>query len=535
MTRRGWFALALVVLVTGTTLHAWFGDSMVDINPLYRGAHAQGSDDAYIAYRYARNLAEGQGLVFNPGERVEGYSSALYTLAMAVAFSVTDDAGIYPLSVALNVLLAIAALWLFCRIVFEQLGQSAASLAGLLFAASPSLWIWVASGLETSLVLWLQLTLWLGVSRATDRPEKPHVGLLCCGAVALTLARADGFVFVGAVVAYLAVRRCWTPALVCAVACAATLGAHVLWRLDYYGYPFPNTYYAKVAGPPVERAIAGIKRLLTVGFYHYPSLVFYLSVLTWVHGRVLTSQRRQWAGVCDRLPFQLAVVPPLLVYWIWIGGDYFGDRFLLILYPIGILTVLELAHRRSARARRFAVASVAAVQLSAILWSPMFTYRADRYDYWIELASYLSERYSHPTLAIDAAGKVPFFTRWRTTDMLGLNDAFIGHKRIDSFGVAGHNKYDADYVLTRHPDLIAAWIDRDLNMNYGMEREKYRPAGYELQYVMNASLRRAAENVIDVGALGRDDIQRLFDAGYVYGVLVREGAPLPSGTSRGLR
>ena len=89
--------------------------------------------------------------------------------------------------------------------------------------------------------------------------------------------------------------------------------------------------------------------------------------------------------------------------------------------------------------------------------------------------------------------------------------------------MAGHNKYDADYVLARHPDLIAAWIDRDLNMNYGMKREKYRSAGYELKYVMNASLSRPSENVIDVGAFGQNEIRRLFDSGYVYGVLAREG------------
>jgi len=40
-------------------------------------------DDAYISFRYARNLAEGLGLVYNPGERVEGYSNFLWVLAAA--------------------------------------------------------------------------------------------------------------------------------------------------------------------------------------------------------------------------------------------------------------------------------------------------------------------------------------------------------------------------------------------------------------------------------------------------------------------
>ena len=37
-------------------------------------------DDAFITYRYARNLARGEGLVFNPGERVEGYTNFLWTV-----------------------------------------------------------------------------------------------------------------------------------------------------------------------------------------------------------------------------------------------------------------------------------------------------------------------------------------------------------------------------------------------------------------------------------------------------------------------
>jgi len=41
-------------------------------------------DDAYISFRYAHNLASGQGLVFNPGEYVEGYTNLLWTLLMVV-------------------------------------------------------------------------------------------------------------------------------------------------------------------------------------------------------------------------------------------------------------------------------------------------------------------------------------------------------------------------------------------------------------------------------------------------------------------
>ena len=48
-------------------------------------------DDAYITFRYAGNLARGHGPVYNPGERVEGYTSFLWMLLMAVVSAIGWD------------------------------------------------------------------------------------------------------------------------------------------------------------------------------------------------------------------------------------------------------------------------------------------------------------------------------------------------------------------------------------------------------------------------------------------------------------
>ena len=42
------------------------------------------SDDAFISWRYAQNLVAGNGLVYNPGERVEGYTNFLWTVLLAL-------------------------------------------------------------------------------------------------------------------------------------------------------------------------------------------------------------------------------------------------------------------------------------------------------------------------------------------------------------------------------------------------------------------------------------------------------------------
>src|SRR5437773_1541112 len=48
-------------------------------------------DDAFISFRYARNLVQGYGLVFNPGEYVEGYTNFLWTLLMAGVVALGND------------------------------------------------------------------------------------------------------------------------------------------------------------------------------------------------------------------------------------------------------------------------------------------------------------------------------------------------------------------------------------------------------------------------------------------------------------
>src|SRR5688500_1706387 len=116
------------VLVAGTLVHALYGYSHEDLS-----GHAAGSDDAYISYRYARNLADGAGLTFNPGERVEGYSNLLYVLLLTPVFLFAGDEAAFPIAVALNCLCSVAALVVFHRRLDARNGARAAAWGVLLF------------------------------------------------------------------------------------------------------------------------------------------------------------------------------------------------------------------------------------------------------------------------------------------------------------------------------------------------------------------------------------------------------------------
>jgi hypothetical protein len=120
---------------------------------LHVSVYAFVTDDAFIAFRYARNLAEGLGPVFNPGERVEGYSSPLHVLLLAAGFR----AGIDPERAARAISLA-ATLGLWALVVWFAARSRRAGEARWPVLVAPgglaltrSVAVWSTGGLETRL------------------------------------------------------------------------------------------------------------------------------------------------------------------------------------------------------------------------------------------------------------------------------------------------------------------------------------------------------------------------------------------------
>ena len=206
-------------------------------------------DDAYIVYRYARNLAHGNGFVFNPGERVEGVTCFLWTLALA-PFSAVG----LPLPRVAPLLTAIAGLGclvLVARRHADSEGRDRLAardlLAPALLAVAPMFAYWSVGALETvpyALLLSLAArehakenretrgfasAVWLGLAGLV-RPETP----LIVAALASDRAPRHGL---------LATIR-WIGIV------TAFVGPFLLFRRSYFGAWLPNTYYAKTGVPP---------------------------------------------------------------------------------------------------------------------------------------------------------------------------------------------------------------------------------------------------------------------------------------------
>lgn len=229
------------------------------------------TDDAYITFRYARNLARGFGPRYNLGETppVEGYSSFLWMIACAIfeLFELSVEWWPLVLSFACGTLL----LWLVFRILRRRFGAArwTAALATLLLALHPPFAVYSTSGLET---LPFVLLLFVCVERLILRRggiEPVPAGLALLG---LSLIRVEGIYWGLVLVALAALSRRmlgepWTKPLLAALAILVLgYGSYWLARFSYYGFPFANVVYVKtgLSGPSLWRGVEYVvSQLLT--------------------------------------------------------------------------------------------------------------------------------------------------------------------------------------------------------------------------------------------------------------------------------
>ena len=543
--RRTFSALVLLavalILAGGSLLHTLRGTSAQE--PAW---HALGTDDAYITYRYARNVAEGFGPVYNAGSRVEGYSSPLHVLLLASLWHLVGDDGIYAASVAVNIACLMALAVILSLAMAGRRSTGYRNVALVLLALCPILWMTAAMGMETPLVILLQVLFWWQVQKGGDQEESLRSrGLPWAGMTALlVLSRADGFLMPAAAVVWLLFRRRRRLAMVVTGGLLAAMGLLTAWRQLYYGSPLPNTYYVKVSGPLLERLASGLQSLVEIAADSGLAvflLVWFLQVAAAACGRgeqtgATSGSATRWSPFTPRVPSFAAFFGLLWAgYFVAVGGDVYRERMLAVLFPLGMVSLAHFAvPRMRRRALVLLVLVVLAGQLRPLVQDRRFAYTKPKYDAWVALGRFLGEAHPGSLLAVDAAGKIPFFSNLTTVDMLGLTDATIGRSKAEFFRV-GHNKQDVDYVFSLHPDLIAAMsLDLDQNFRWGLDRKVYSQAGYRLRYLLNCNpVSRGARDILDVASAGDSEIQDLIIHGYRYGVLERSAASPRSSSSNG--
>ena len=291
-------------------------------------------DDAFISFRYARNLLEGHGLVYNPGEYVEGYSNFLWVLELAALwglFGLRPEQTAPWLSIACTVGTLAAMLWWITRLPgLPQRGLVAWMALGLV-CSSATFAVWTsAGGLETR-----QFTLFivLAVVGLTLYPENRRALLgVSLSLAAAALTRPEGPLFAGCCFGWYAVQRRvatrhWRPDWRATTALVAPFLAlaigHYLFRYGYYGEWLPNTYYAKHVRAWYEMGVPYLAAAaVETGLYLLVPLAGLTLVKAWQAGRDLVYA----------LP--LLCIGLHMMYVARIGGDHFEYRPLDVYWPL---------------------------------------------------------------------------------------------------------------------------------------------------------------------------------------------------------
>ena len=206
-------------------------------------------EDAAITFSYSRNWVDGEGLVAYPGgEPVEGYSNPLWMVLLAGFYAVRLDP--WVMAKVLGFVFGAATLpfvYALGRRARPGPLDAAPLVAPLLLAASTQFVLWNCSGLENSLFSFLLASgTWRLAVEIQEGRRRPWSALLF---FALTITRPDGLMY--AAVALLArivgsIRNRQWGALPAWIALfAAPFAAYHAVRYQYFGWEFPNTYYAK--------------------------------------------------------------------------------------------------------------------------------------------------------------------------------------------------------------------------------------------------------------------------------------------------
>lgn len=415
-------------------------------------------DDAFITYRYARNLARGQGLVFNEGERVEGYTNFLWTVMHWLPERLGWSTPVF--SQVVGIALMVGAVAVTLRLARRLFGsESFAFLTALTLLANMSFLAYATGGLETmqqTLLVTSVAALLLPVTEAPRSAEAARrVGAGICAGLAI-LTRMDSAVLVAVwVIAYLAscwrrsgsrgigaisvaegqeshrdIRETLVAGVQIAVPAALLLVPWFVWKLSYYGNLLPNTFYAKSAGNPIVPPLYGLL-YLAVFFFSYAAFLLI--------PRFLRLRRDLFSvpGVHQ----VLAVVPVWCVYICLVGGDFMEFRFMVPIMPVLAMVAAFLinSYRRTSLqvllVGTLLVVSAAHRPMPTLIPYPVLTFTElshwpnESTTSWKGKGEFLAEQFpggpdveGQPKLAVAPLGVLPYFADLPTVDMLGLTD-----------------------------------------------------------------------------------------------------------------
>lgn len=455
-------------------------------------------DDAYISFRYAHNFVKGKGLVFNPGERLEGFTNFLWTLVLSPFEALGWDLFQVCEFLGTGLSIVVIAFMMLFTIRLDEPRKDLSFAWGATWLASSSSWVlWAKSGLEQACAATLPVVgAWLLFRAIEDaRVEETKqvqkraalagfvMALGCMTRPEIHLVTA----IVGAPLVYEAIRLKKLPryGLYFAATVLAVVVPFHLFRYSYYHSWLPNTFYVKTGkGSMIWRAgLDQLREMLDFNRLGYALLFVPFAFMT---------RKRMMAKLVA-----LAISVAFMGYIVKVGVDEMqwyrlylpALPFVLILAGLGLRNLLDallaiLKREDDANARWLAAAIGWASVLYAAQRNFQFTYKElHGFDghgdlsgmYHPDLGKFIT-RHERPggLVAFQDMGSTPYHAPdINFLDFIGLTEGPVARARhaygLHAFvpsDVAAKRKYDADmrdYFWKRNPEwaILTVYPPRD--------------------------------------------------------------------------
>lgn len=467
-------------------------------------------DDAMISMRYAWNFSHGYGLVWNPGEYVQGYTNLLMVLIMSLATLVLSRT---------TAVLAIQLLGLFFMFMIAYLnvqiaimnfmnGDEGRDRLVILFALLCSLsyyplLYWSLMGMETGLLCVLLLGgVYYAFQFSRSRQVKHLFHFSIIGGFAF-LTRNDSLIYFSILWAYLYMGNIWKQKdkeadrwfYALAGLYIVFIVGQSFFQYFYYGEVLPNTYVLKMTGMPIlPRLQNGLG--FTLPFLKESAFVILLSLLA-----LLFQYRSE-----KLLLFILFSVSVL--YQIFVGGDPWNYwrmtaptmplLLLLSIDSIFVLTRYLAWHGKSDRSPALKTIELVFVMLCLVSVNYRFReeilfqakpYQTTRNEKNVNTAIALNDiLYDEATVGVFWAGTIPYYVDNVTIDFLGKSDRYIANLPPDISGsvaffsgmnsMPGHNKYDLNYsIVVLKPTYVQRLFWGSQNV-YSLVEDEYVEVKY---------------------------------------------------------
>lgn len=455
--------LSVVLIVTAFVLLClWWRASVI-------GPHAlNGIDDANIYYTYARNLSDGFGPVFSPGSSpVEGFTSPAWLLLLTLGYILTNG-NIDAVALTLSLMCTIATLSIVFLTAERHTTRMTASLVILACVSTGGFIDWVVlSGMDVS--LWTLEITTAAVLMASASVRNTLFTVVLC---AIVVTRPEGLLIAPALVATgIFVRK---RSITTIVPVALTILVLIVLRMLVFGYPLPNTFYAKVSSSFLTNISDGLIYIVKwIGNTSLPTAIALAFVLYTIARRRLLNSRDI---VLSAAGISILVVVAVVIE----GGDHFEvSRFLQpVIAIVWLAFAIVLFQRYSALAQRRVpqYALIIAVVINQIM--PLATIKSlivgrqifihttmSKIQYEFNLASegrtqgaLLKSLFAEdklPNLGSFAVGGISYAYPGEVTDLLGLNNTRIAHAKSEGeFGRRNHRGFKKNEFYADPPDVL---------------------------------------------------------------------------------